>query len=91
MKPFKNKKHHAENWEFAKSPTKYRRRPVPEEFIDYMFARLSTAQQKYNHSNVPMSKLEDWWDSELAFQRHNDCPPNCTDFEAHQHPGIIPE
>ena len=66
------------------SPRQYSQRPVPEEFIDYMFARLNT-------TNVPMSKLEDWWDSELAFQRHNDCPPFCTDFEAHQHPGIIPK
>jgi hypothetical protein len=64
----------------TRSPRQYSQRPVPEEFIDYMFVRIGKSS--------PIDKLESWWDSELAFQRHNDCPPYCTDFETHQHPEL---
>ena len=49
----------AENWEFAKSPTKYPKRPVPEEFIDYMFVRIGKA------SNKDKSLKDSFWEEQL--------------------------
>ena len=64
----------------ARSPRQYDQRPVPRDFVDYIMTRMS--------SRPSIEKLEDWWDMELAFQRMNDCPPTCTDFEHHQYPEL---
>lgn len=64
----------------ARSPRQYSQRPVPKDFVDYIMTR---------RDSIPsVEQLENYWDMELAFQRMNDCPPTCTDFEHHQHPEL---
>ena len=83
----------------ARSPKQYPDRPVPQSYMDYLIPRVVSHPANRNqeresivnellYTSQGIEKMNKWCDSELAFQRQNDCPPNCTDFEYQTHPEL---